>query len=80
MPQIVYQQPARVDGYGRSSARLSYRSSGQQGTPVMIDAQGQVLPAAQQAEQMHHLQHGNYLLKCQPFFRLLVRIMYQREI
>ena len=46
----------------------------------MFDVDGKVLPPAKQAEEMCHLNHGNYLLKCQPFFRLLVRIMYQREI
>ena len=46
----------------------------------MLDADGKILPPNEQTEQMAHLNHGNYLLKCQPFFRLLVRIMYQREI
>ena len=46
----------------------------------MMDASGKVLTPALKAEQLCHLQHGNYLLRCQPFFRLMVRIMYQREI
>ena len=46
----------------------------------MIDAQGQILPQAQQAEQMCHLQHSNFLLRCQPFFKLMVKILYQKEI
>lgn len=42
----------------------------------MINEEGKVLTVGQQAEQMGHLKHGNYLLKCQPFFRLLVKVMY----
>lgn len=51
------------------------------GAPFMVDsATGRILSQEEQAEQVQHLAHSSYLLKCQSFFRLLVRLTYEREI
>ena len=94
VPQLVYLQPqSQGSQYGRSSTRLSARQStsslarqsthlnnAQNAGPVMVDASGNVLSPSKQAEQLAHLQHGTYLLKCKSFFQLLIKIMYEREI